>query len=444
MAALSTPPLHRKANSAPPSPVDLEDMEETKLERADTMGSLSRSSSFRKRSRRRNRRRSHRRKSKTPKGNRLNKTNRQYRFKNGVERKLGPREIGRNSYKQGTKHDYEAEYIGRHWLDEKLHRHARRSSFLTRKAANPVQRKQGVEETGKPLNWTIPDYYQEEVQKMYSYNHAKRTGWGGYDSLDFLAEKPSKPKDGELEKLKDEKIPKGQAVKSYGSPMGWKGIEFEYDPSKYGSFLKEKFWFESSHVNMSDFSGLSRLIDALPPQSKMELDKVAAPTGYQSKINFLKQLRDIVMIEVKRIHKEDEMLKEMERNHKQKSKNNVNENNENNDKNENKTEDIPEVMNDIKDPHDIDRLAKEISEDFEEQLDIALDEILESEDDQFDNDNGKKKNNMSDNTKYKMMLARQTSHLGLSQRKVLTMGTVNKLSNMIDDMVHKQHLNNGL
>ena len=125
-------------------------------------------------------------------------------------------------------------------MDEKLHRHARSSSFYEKKAANPVE-KGKLEETGKPTDWNIPDYYQEEVQKMYDYNNAKRTGWGGYNSLEFLAEKPSKPKDGKLEKLKDEKIPKGQAVKSYGSPTGWKAIEFEYDPSKYQSFLSENF-----------------------------------------------------------------------------------------------------------------------------------------------------------------------------------------------------------
>ena len=53
---------------------------------------------------------------------------------------------------------------------------------------------------------------------------------------------------------------------------------------------------------MSDFNGLSRLIDALPAQSKMELDKVATPMDINQNL-ILKQLRDIVMIEVRRIQK---------------------------------------------------------------------------------------------------------------------------------------------
>ena len=100
MAALEAPRIHRKARSAPNC---LEDTDE-KRERSHTMGTLSRSSSFRRRSKRRNKVGS-RRKSKTPTGDRLsrrNRGNRRVRFKNGVEKKLGPRDVGRNSYKEGT------------------------------------------------------------------------------------------------------------------------------------------------------------------------------------------------------------------------------------------------------------------------------------------------------------------------------------------------------
>ena len=58
--------------------------------------------------------------------------------------------------------------------------------------------------------------------------------------------------------------------------------------------------------------GLSKLIEALPAKQKLKLKKMAAPTGYQTKINYLKHLRDLVMTEVKRLHKEDEVIKKME------------------------------------------------------------------------------------------------------------------------------------
>eukprot|EP01083_Nonionella_stella_P194443 717229_1 len=244
-------------------------------------------------------------KSSTPK---QSKSSHKHKFKQfDVPRKLGPRDMGRIKYKQGTKYEETQTYGTSGFLDEKIDRHARASSFLTRKTKNPVQKKETVEETGTPNDWRKPEYYKSEVQKMYTYHNAKRQGWGG--SMQFFTEKPSKPKDARLEALKDMKIPKGKAVKEYGSPHSWKPIEFKYE-NNGGTFLDEKFWFEASHVQID--GGLSRLIEALPPQQKLHLNKLPAPTGYQSKINFLKHLRDLVVFEVNRINKEDKVLKKME------------------------------------------------------------------------------------------------------------------------------------
>ena len=171
-------------------------------------------------------------KSKTPKG-----TSSHHKFK--APRKLGPREIGRIKYKQGTKYKDRSDP---NFLREKINFHSRSSSFQLRKMKNPVEKKATVQDIGTPNDWKKPKYYKSEVQKMYSYHNAKRRGWGGSDALDFLKDKPSKPKDPKLEALKDVHLPKGQSVRAYGSPNSWKPIAFKFK-HQGGSFLDEKFWF---------------------------------------------------------------------------------------------------------------------------------------------------------------------------------------------------------
>ena len=96
-------------------------------------------------------------------------------------------------------------------------------------------------------------------------------------------------------------------------------------------------------------------------------------------------------------------------------------------------------------------MAKEISKDFDQELDIALDEVLDTEENLGDNDDNNdndkadmNKNEMDDKDKYKLMLAQQTNHLAVNQRRVLTMQSVNRLSHMINDMEQKTLVNNGL
>lgn len=53
------------------------------------------------------------------------------------------------------------------------------------------------------------------------------------------------------------------------------------------------------------------MINVLPPISQLELAKMPAPTGYQSKINFLKKLREIVAQQVRRINTEDRLFQKL-------------------------------------------------------------------------------------------------------------------------------------
>eukprot|EP01083_Nonionella_stella_P088556 246879_1 len=350
-----------------------------------------------------------------------------------LPRKLGPRDVGRNKYPEGTKR-YDNDNTD--FLKEKIHRRARSSNFRERKRLHPVEKRQTVQETGTPNDWKKPGYYKDEVQKMYSYHNAKRKGWG--DSCDFLDWKPSKPRDSRLDALRNNKVERGKSVREYGSPHSWKPIKFKYE-NKGGGFLDEKFWFESSHVNVD--GGLSKLIEALPPQQKLALSKLPTPTGYQSKINFLKKLRDLVMREVKRIHREDTMLKEMG------------------------------------DAAFLDGISKEIEAAYEKELDDALAEVLEDEEElempeitvqpkdialeqpkdialdldiiydgaeakyEFDDlDVSDVDDNDDDESlanKYTKLMQRSSSEMRNYQRKVLTMHSVNKLTNLIDGMENK-------
>lgn len=189
---------------------------------------------------------------------------------------------------------------------------------------------------------------------------------------------------------------------------------------------------ESSHVQID--GGLSKLIEALPAKQQLALKRMAAPTGYQSKINYLKHLRDLVMTEVKRLHKEDAIIKKMEDN---------------------------DFINGV---------AADIEKDFDKEIQDAMDELLDG----YNDDGGVKtppiqstpkkkkkgvrfaiadddtKKNESDEeelivktdlseaerrkNQYKSLVRRKRSDAGMLQRKMLTMKSVNKLTNLIDDM----------
>eukprot|EP01084_Bolivina_argentea_P162505 282803_1 len=250
-----------------------------------------------------------------------------------ADKKVGPRQLGRNKYK-GSK--YKDKNHG-NWLEDRVHQHSRSSSFMERKKKNPVKKNKTVQEVGTPNSWKKPGYYHDEVIKMNS---------GGHD--DWLQEKPMSVRDNKLDSLKDEKVPKGKNVKQYGSPNAWRAIEFKYE-NVGGGFLDEKLWFEGSAVHFE--SGLARIIEALPPKKKMELNKLPSPTGYQSKIEFIKKLRDIVMGEVKNMHREQLLLERLQQ----------------------KQHDLQFIAESGDDFTDLDEFVDEIGKDLEKQLDDAMD-----------------------------------------------------------------------
>ena len=75
-------------------------------------------------------------------------------------------------------------------------------------------------------------------------------------------------------------------------PKGWKSIKYKVDKNENnGSFLDEKLYFEGSRVEIT--SGLSQIIEAMPPEKRMEMNALPLPTGIHSKIEFIKKLKNI-------------------------------------------------------------------------------------------------------------------------------------------------------
>ena len=113
MAQLNPPPIQLEKSASAP-------IEPKVRNRRNTTGGVSRSNSSRKP-------RKKRKKVTTPTTTRDRQRS--------IPRKLGPRDVGRIKYKQGTKYEDDSPAD---FLKEKIHKHARGSSFLARKKKNPV------------------------------------------------------------------------------------------------------------------------------------------------------------------------------------------------------------------------------------------------------------------------------------------------------------------
>jgi len=223
-----------------------------------------------------------------------------------VPRKLGPRDIGRIKYPEATK--YEEDAGG--FLEEKIDFHVNTEHFEKRKALHPVEKRQTVEEVGTPINWTKPDFYDEEVEKMEAaFESIGAEHWTQWEA-NYWGEKRLSVHNCKFDALKGVHLPRQSTVASLGTPTGWKPIDYELEDDG-GSFLEDKAWYDSSKV-VHD-AALSKMINVLPPVQQMELSKLPPPTGYQSKMNFLRTLRSMVSSQVRRIKTENSIFEKWNR-----------------------------------------------------------------------------------------------------------------------------------
>ena len=212
-----------------------------------------------------------------------------------VPRKLGPRDIGRNSTFKGTKWD--RDLFNYEFLEEKIDHKASTKAFNKRKRANPIKHKETVDEIGTADDFEKPEYTDNVLK--------------GIQHGDWLKEKPISRRNAELDELKGHHVTKSQTVCELSqSPSGWIPIDFELEEDGR-HFLAEHFWFDGSAVQF-DFNLISRLLKCLPPQQIQKFHKVAAPTGYESKLNWLRMLLEMVSEERAKIQREDAVYATME------------------------------------------------------------------------------------------------------------------------------------
>ena len=266
-----------------------------------------------------------------------------------VPRKLGPRDIGRVRGYKGTKWD--TKLFNSNFLEEKISYRSKSQEFYKRKQANPVKRGETVDEIGISTDFQKPEYCNDVLRDM---KHTK---------VAWMVDKPMARRNVELEQLKGQKVTRACHISEIQTPVGWKPIDYIYkDDDK--DFLAEHFWFAGSGVDF-DFQKISQVISCLPPQKQLQLNKQPLPTGYESKLNWLKMLLNMVTEEMAIIRKEDDlyeygrqmsmsMLMETENEHElehelklQNANANANENkNENENENENENGPIIEMLED--------------------------------------------------------------------------------------------------
>lgn len=103
-----------------------------------------------------------------------------------VQRKLGPRDIGRSKGYKGTKWD--RDLFRGEFLEEKIDHKNSTKAFNKRKRQNPIKHKETVDQIGTAIDYEKPKYADDVLRNA---NHG-----------DYLREKPLSRRNAELDKLK--------------------------------------------------------------------------------------------------------------------------------------------------------------------------------------------------------------------------------------------------
>ena len=251
--------------------------------------------------------------------------------KKSVEEKETVKEIGKIGYK-GTKYDDSNDKV---FLEDSVHPLSKDERFLQRKEKNPVQHKEGVAEIGKAdgykgPGWKLEDvvsgdaflsddgYYRhrsemitnkdgtvqqklgpQEIGRVHGY---KRPEWSEQVEQEmkessFLQDRIKK-EDKDYEELA--KLGHKAGAVEVGKIKGFDAIDYELtEEDLHGNFLKERSWYDSSQVNEQFDEGISMILKSVPAHKLRVMDDVPLPTGYSTKIEWLKRIRDIVESELK-------------------------------------------------------------------------------------------------------------------------------------------------
>eukprot|EP01083_Nonionella_stella_P165633 551491_1 len=250
---------------------------------------------------------------------------------NPVSKKETVEEIGKVKY-DGAKYD-DSNDSG--FLADRMNPLSKDERFQKRKQANPVSKRETVEEIGKADDFKGPNWKLEDVvdhDAFLSDNAYYRSRTALITNPDGTVEhKPGAVDTGTVHGFKkpewsdkveqdvatsdgwmSEKIKKEdkdyselathmhkQGAVEVGKIHGFDAIDYELKPEDLiGGFLDEKLWHESSKVNQ-DFDAISRLLRTLPASKLHVMYSVPLPTGFNTKVMWLKKLREIVEHEFK-------------------------------------------------------------------------------------------------------------------------------------------------
>eukprot|EP00486_Rosalina_sp_Unknown_P005223 CAMPEP_0201570090 /NCGR_PEP_ID=MMETSP0190_2-20130828/12180_1 /ASSEMBLY_ACC=CAM_ASM_000263 /TAXON_ID=37353 /ORGANISM="Rosalina sp." /LENGTH=810 /DNA_ID=CAMNT_0047993245 /DNA_START=21 /DNA_END=2450 /DNA_ORIENTATION=+ len=251
---------------------------------------------------------------------------------NPLKKKETVKEIGHVSGFKGTKYD---DSNDKGFLEDSVHPLSKDERFLKRKEQNPVKHKEGVLEIGKADDFKGPDwkledvvskdaflsqdgYYRQRTEMITNKDGTVQQKLGPQDigrvhgykkpewseqveqelqSSTFLQDKIKK-EDKDYEELA--KLGHKAGAVEVGKIKDFDAIDYELtEEDLHGNFLAERSWYDSSQVTEQFDEGISHILKSIPAHKLRVMDNVPLPTGYSTKIEWLKRLRDCVETELK-------------------------------------------------------------------------------------------------------------------------------------------------
>eukprot|EP00484_Ammonia_sp_Unknown_P025758 CAMPEP_0197034562 /NCGR_PEP_ID=MMETSP1384-20130603/12637_1 /TAXON_ID=29189 /ORGANISM="Ammonia sp." /LENGTH=826 /DNA_ID=CAMNT_0042464507 /DNA_START=21 /DNA_END=2501 /DNA_ORIENTATION=+ len=259
--------------------------------------------------------------------------------KTGPIKKETVQEIGKVQGFQGISYDDSNDAA---FLDDRVHTLSKDERFQKRKEQNPLAKKKTVQEIGKVRGYDGIEYDDSADRDAflsddayYRYRSQMITDKDGKVSVKLGPteigkaqgfQKPEWSEQVEQElnehKMFEERVRKEDkdyselakqsrkvgAVET-GKIHGFDAIDYELTKDDLEGFLAERHWYESSQVSEQFDEGISGLLKSLPAYKLRIMDDVPLPTGYATKITWLKKLRDLIEDELK-----TEQLREAEQN----------------------------------------------------------------------------------------------------------------------------------
>jgi len=169
------------------------------------------------------------------------------------------------------------------FLADRIHALSKDERFQKRKEEKPADKKATVSEIGKAKDFKSPEWSLGDVV----------SGDG------FLSDNAYYRYRTALVTNADGTVQQKLGPTEIGKVKGFNAIDYELTEDDLHGFLKEKQWYDSSMVRDEFDDGISHLLKSLPAHKLRAMDNAPLPTGYATKIVWLKRLRDLIEDEMK-------------------------------------------------------------------------------------------------------------------------------------------------